>query len=194
MIVLLVVAGACLFSVSGLKREVTHLVQQTIPGIQYAAQADSLACDGYIRCLNLVSASPPPDLSGSINEMEQASRQIDVYLEKYRNTIFDNEDQTNYAQVKSIRDDYLRRREIFFAMLQQRHHDEALHYLKSGVTPVYNDFSQSMGRMFDHKVKLGEIRRNQVMLLSFITPIVVGILFVLLFVLGLLVSVKFIVP
>lgn len=194
MIVLLVVAAACLFSVSGLKREVTHLIQQTLPGIQYAAQADSLVCDGYIRCLNLVFASPPADLDAGIRELEQAARQTDVYLEKYHGTIFDSEDQANFAKVQAARDDYLRRREIFFAILQQHHREDALHYLKTGVAPAYNDYSQSLSRMFDHKVKLGEIRRNQVLLLSFITPIVVGILFVLLFVLGLLISIKFIVP
>lgn len=193
MIVLLVVAAACLFSVNGLKREVTHLVQQTLPGLQYAALADSLVCDGYIRCLSLVSTSQPEDLEGNLREIQEATRQTDVYLEKYRDTIFDKEDQVNYIRVEHVRDDYLGNRDKFFALLKEQRREDALHYLKSTVTPAYNDYSQSLGRMFDHKVKVGEIRRDQVMLLSFTTPIVVSILFALLFALGLLVSIRFMV-
>jgi CHASE3 domain sensor protein len=194
MLVLLVVTAVCLFSINGLKREVTHLVQQTLPGLQYAAMADSLLCDGYIRCLNLVSTSSPEDLAGNLQQIEEATRQTDVYLEKYRDTIFDKEDQANYSQVQIVRDDYLRNRDKFFALLKEQRRTDALHCLKTDVTPAYNNYSQFMSRMFEHKVKIGEIRRDQVMVLSFMTPIVVSILFILLFVLGLLVSFKFIVP
>ena len=136
MIVLLVVAAACLFSVNGLKREVTHLVQQTLPGLQYAAMADSLVCDGYIRCLSLVSTTQPEDLDGNLREIQEATRQTDVYLEKYRDTIFDKEDQVNYTKVQHVRDDYLGNRDKFFALLKEQRRVDALHYLKSTVTPA----------------------------------------------------------
>lgn len=194
MVVLLVVAAICLFSISGLKHEVTHLVRQTLPGLQYAAMADSLICDGYIRCLNLVATSTPDDLARNLREIQVATRQTDVYLEKYHDTIFDNEDRANFSRVQLVRDDYLRSRDKFFALLTQQRRADALHYLKTDVAPAYNNYSQLMSRLFEHKVQIGEIRRAQVLVLSFVTPIVVGILFVLLFVLGVLVSFKYLLP
>ena len=194
MLVLLVVAAVCLYSVHGLKREVTQLVQQTLPGLQDAAMANSLVCDGYVRCLDLASAPLDADLTNRLQEIQQITRQADVYMEKYEATIFDQEDRTNFADVQMVRAHYLQTREQFFALLREQRRTDALHYFKASVTPTYNNYSDSLNRLFAHKVKIGEIRREQVMLLSFITPIIVGILFVLLFILGLLVSFKFIVP
>jgi len=194
MLVLLVVAGVCLFSVRGLKREVTQLVQQTLPGLQYAAMANSLVCDGYVRCLDLASAPLSASLTNDLEEIRQITRQADVYMEKYQDTIFDQEDRANFAEVQAVREHYLQVRDQFFALLRDQRPTDALHFLKASVTPAYNSYSESLSRLFEHKVKIGEIRREQVMLLSFITPIIVGILFVLLFILGLLVSFKFIVP
>ena len=193
-VALFVVAAACLLSISGLKSEVTHLVRQTLPGLEYAAQADSLIADNYIRCLNLAAATAPPDADQTLRQIDTASRQTDVYLQKYRDTIFDSEDRANFEKVNQVRTTYLRSREQFLSLLNQQHRPEAFHYLKSDVTPAYNDYSQAMSKLFKHKVEIGRIRREQVMLLSFITPIVVGILYVLLFLLGLIISFKFIVP
>ena len=194
MLVLLVVAGVCLFSVRGLKREVTQLVQQTLPGLQYAAMANSLVCDGYVHCLDLASAPLSAGLTNRLQEIQQITRQAEVYMEKYRDTIFDQEDRTNFAKAQAVRDLYLQSREQFFTLLRDQRQTEAVHYLKANVTPAYNEYSESLNRLFEHKVKIGEIRREQVMVLSYMTPIVVGILFVLLFVLGLLVSFKYILP
>ncbi len=189
-VALLVVVGACLFSVNGLKSEVNLLAERTLPGLQYAADATALAADGYVRCLSLASDKPAGDFSASVREIEQITRQTDVYMEKYSDTIFDKEDDANFASVRQLRDDYLHDRDRFFALLEAKRRADAVEYLKSTVAPAYDAYSKSLNRLFEHKVKIGEARRQQVLFLSGLTPIVVGVLYVLLFVLGLLVSFK----
>jgi hypothetical protein len=194
MVILLVVVSACLLSVNGLKREVTQLVERTLPGLQYAAKASALAADGYVCCLNLASSSPATNLTASVDEIQQITRQTDVYMEKYRDTIFDKDDDANFAKVQQVRDVYLSHRDQLLALLQAQRQADAVDYLKATVAPAYNEYSQSLNHLFEHKAKLGEARREQVMFLSVLTPIVVGILYVLLFILGLLVSFKIYTP
>jgi Four helix bundle sensory module for signal transduction len=189
-----IVAGAGFFCVSSLRREASLVAKDTLPGLIYAGTANSIMDNNFIRSLNLTDLQSVEDREKHLKQIEQVSKQTELYMEKYRQSIYNKEDRSKFEDLVNARKEYIKLRASFFEMVRNGQRDESLKFFKLTVMPAYEKYNAAGDALFNYNVQLGEKHGKRIITLSYATPIIVGIFGVVIFIAGTLVGFKATLP
>ncbi|HZQ48435.1 MAG TPA: MCP four helix bundle domain-containing protein, partial [Verrucomicrobiae bacterium] len=129
-----------------------------------------------------------------LQRIESTSKITDICLKKYEDSIFDAADRTNYEKLVAVRSVYVKDRQQFFDLIRKGRREEALSFFKATVEPAYDKYKNAGTVLFDYNVKEGESRGKKLLTISYITPIIVGVFGVAIFIVGAFVGFKTTLP
>ena len=194
LLVFLVVAVIGFLSVNSLKREALLVARDTLPGLINAGNANNLMEDNFLRSLSLADLKTAEERDTYLQQIELASKRTEFYMKEYEAAIFSDEDRANFQKLMETRKQYDAVRLQFFDLVRKGNQDAALAFFKASVMPAYDKYNTAGNNLFDYNVKVGKTRGEKILMLSCVTPIVVGLFGVAIFIVGALVGFRTTLP
>jgi hypothetical protein len=183
MIALLLVGGWGFLSVSELKHEARQIVNDTLPGLSFAGEAN-----GYIvessRTLFFITTDDPNERAKLRQEIAELSRRTSIYLQEYGKTIFSAQDRQNFENVERFRSDYSRIRDQILNLADAGKKQDALAMYANSLLPIHTEVKTAADKLFAYNMEQGQIRGRRIMTICTITQIVLALTSVVIFLLG----------
>lgn len=183
MLALLLVGGWGFLSVSELKHEARQIVDDTLPGLSYAGEANAYIVDSS-RTLFYVIVDDTAERARLRLELNGLTEQTSGYLKAYDQQIFSDEDRQNFENVVRLRDEYLKTREQVLNLATAGRKQEALAMYNDTLLPLHVKVKAAADKMFAFNMREGRERGNRIMAICTITQIVLAVTSVVIFLLG----------
>jgi glycosyltransferase involved in cell wall biosynthesis len=185
----LVLIGALgFFSVGQLKKQAREIVQDTLPGLSYAGEANASLAQAFNRTLLLLVTEPPAERAQLQKEVESFSRATSTYLEAYRKQIFAAEDQALFDRLIRRRTEYIAVRERLIDLVDHGRNLDAVQLSKSELLPAYSRYKDAGDQIFQYNMREGKARGRTIMTVCTVTQIFAAVVGVLIFILGFLIG------
>jgi len=182
-IILLLAGGLGYVSVSRLKRHAELIVNDTLPGLSFGGQANAYLADAS-RTLLLIVTEDPVRRQEIREEIQALSQRTSGYLEKYKNSIFEPEDQANYQALLKERADYLQIRERVVELALAGKKEAALALYNEAMVPAHKLVKNAGDKIFEYNMRQGAARGRSIMAMCTATQIIVAVVSVLIFMAG----------
>ena len=183
-LIILVLAGALGYvSVSQLKRNAELIVDDTLPGLTFAGEANAYLADAS-RTLLLIVTENPQRRQEMRDEIKALSQRTTGYLENYKKCIFEAEDQANYQALLKERSDYIQIRERVIALALEGKKGDALALYDDSLVPAHKRVKSAGDRVFEYNMRQGEVRGRRILRICQMTQITVAIVSIVIFIAG----------
>jgi methyl-accepting chemotaxis protein WspA len=158
LIVLLLIGGTGFFLVWQLKTVAAIIVDDTLPGVEYAGQIDSELSENFVRTLLVVNTDSPEERERHLKDISQGSAKVDASMDGYRKSIFEKEDQEMFDHLVTVRNNYRAIRQRVFDLVREGKRNEGLQLFESELLPAYAAQKEAGNALFDYNVKQGQSR------------------------------------
>lgn len=180
----LILVGAIGFlSLNHLKHQASLIVDDTLPGLSYAGEANAYIADSS-RTLLYIAAKDPERRKQIRDEMGVVSARTTKYLDLYRTAIFSEEDATNFQSLVQIRTSYIRVRNHILDLADTGRDTEALEVFNTSLLPAHAQVKKAGDKLFEFNMEQGKVRGKKIMLFCTVTQIVLGVASIVIFAIG----------
>lgn len=183
-VVLLLIGTLGFLSVGHLKNQARQIVQDTLPGLSYAGEANARLTEGFNRTLQLLLAYNPEKHARVEKEVESLTQATTLCLDGYKNQIYTREDQALFDKMLQRRAEYLAIRERTIGLIGSNRAQEAKALAKAELMSAYEWYKQSGEKLFDYNVRQGNSRGQNIMTICSVAQFGIAALGILLFLLG----------
>jgi hypothetical protein len=170
-------------SLSKLKHNAQLIVEDTLPGLSYAGEANAYLADAA-RTLLVVVTEDPEQQRTTRDEITMLSARTTTYLEQYGSQLDSTEDRTNYDTLIKERKAYFEIRERVLALALAEKKSEALTLYTQEMIPEHKRVKSAGDKLFEYNRHQGEVRGRNILASCTVTQITVAILSVVIFVAG----------
>ena len=184
--VLLLVGALEFFTISQLKENARQIVDDTLPGLSNAGEANASLAQAFNRTWTFVQTDDPEQRPTLRREAELFSRATTSYLEAYKKTVLEREEQILLDKLLERRAEYLKLREKTFGLVDSNQQAEAVALCKNDLLPAYHSYRQCGYDLFDYNMRQGQARGRSIMKACTITQFVVAGLGIVVFIAGFL--------
>ena len=183
MVSLLIVGSLGFLSLSRLKHVANEIVQDTLPGLAYAGEANAHLADGY-RTLLIVTSDNPAQRAEIRREMERLTQRTTDYLAKYDTQIFSPEDRADYVALLESRKQFLDVRDKIINLAEAGRRQEAMVLFHQSLVPLQARVKTAGGKLLEFNMNECESRGRSIMAICSATQVFVAVVVIALFVLG----------
>jgi glycosyltransferase involved in cell wall biosynthesis len=180
---LFLVAALGFFSIGHLKEQARRIVNDTLPGLSFAGEANSSIAEAFNRTLLLVMSDNLKEQEQLKAEVESFSDQTTKYLNAYKEQIFAAQDLANFQDLLRKRAAYSRVRGTTIA-LAETNRLAARQLLLRELLPVFASYKEAGDKLFEFNMRQGTVRGHSIMQVCTTTQFVVAVVAVLIFVIG----------
>ena len=182
--IILVLIGALGFlSLDHLKHQANLIVNDTLPGLSYAGEANAYIVDAS-RTLLFVMDKDPQKRQEILEQIDTFSTRTTKYLTLYRQSIYGDEDWTNFQALIRERARYIQVRQRILNLASQGKENEAMVVYNESLLPIHKSVKDAADKLFEYNMRQGEARGKRIMAFCTVTQIVLGVASVLIFVIG----------
>lgn len=164
------------FLVWRLKNDAAGIVDDTLPGLRYAAQINSELSENFARALLVINADLPEERDRYLKKISEGSAQVDESMDRYRNAIFEKEDSKLFARLATARGNYRAIRQRVFDLVGEDKREEGRQLFQSELLPAYTAQRAAGDALFDYNMEQGRSRGAQIEIGSHRTEWIVAIL------------------
>jgi methyl-accepting chemotaxis protein WspA len=161
-VVLLAVGGTGFFMVRGVKNEAASIVDDTLPGLVYAGQINSELSENFARTLLVIHSDSPEERDRYLKRISEGSAKVNESLDRYRPTIFENEEGELFAGLVASREKYRAIRQRVFDLVAEDRRKEGLQLFESELLPAYAAQKEAGQALFDYNVKQAQSRGRRI--------------------------------
>jgi len=182
--VVLTIAGLLGYiSVSKLKRNAQLIVEDTLPGLSMAGEANAYLADATRTLLVIVTEDPAQRLKLR-GEITGLSQRTTGFLERYGGSIYSEDDRTNYEALLKERQDYIQIRDQILDLAIAGKKAEAMAAYETSMMPAHKRVKTAGDKLFEYNMRQGEARGQNILGLCTLTQITVAALSVTVFLAG----------
>jgi hypothetical protein len=178
------------FSVSRLKVDARTIIEDTLPGLSYAGEANASLAQAFNRTLLLLNVDNPEQRAQIEREVDLFSQRTTRLLQAYRRQIYSAQELAVFNQMQARREDYLRQRLQTMSLIHSNRHQEAVAHCKSQLLPAYNRYREAGDKLFEYNMHQGQSRGRIILTVCTITQLVVAGVGILIFLAGFLLGVS----
>ncbi len=182
-LILLLVGMIGFLSLNHLKHQASLIVEDTLPGLSYAGEANAYIADSS-KTLLYITEKDPARRKEIRGEMAALSTRTTKYLTLYRTAIFSEEDATNFQSLVQLRDSYIHVRNHVLDLADTGRETEALHVFSDSLIPVHAQVKKAGDRLFEYNMEQGRERGGRIMTFCTVTQVVLGVASVVIFAIG----------
>jgi methyl-accepting chemotaxis protein len=128
--------------VQSMKRITESIVSDSIPGIIEAATVNAGQAENQIRMNRLLRAKTPEQRRRIMDEMAQYATSVSEAAKKYENSVFADEDRSNFEEFKKRREEFYKLRELYVP-LTETNSAEAEALLDGPIKAAYESYSRT---------------------------------------------------
>lgn len=183
MLALLLVGGWGFLSVSELKHQARQIVDDTLPGLSFAGEANAYIVDSS-RTLYFVTTDDPVERAKMRREIDELSQRTKGYLAAYDQTIFSAEDRENFKSVERLREEYMQVRDQILDLADAGKKQDALAMYQSALLPLHARVKAAADKLFAFNMQQGQVRGKRIMTICTVTQIFLAVTSVVIFLLG----------
>ena len=182
--VVLLIAGVLGYiSVSNLKRNAELIVQDTLPGLSLAGEANSYLADTS-RTLLVIMTEDAGQRQAIRDEIAGLCQRTTGYLERYATQIDSEEDRVNYQALMDERKAYIQIRDQVLGLAVADKRNEALKLYSESMVPAHKRVKSAGDKLFEFNMHEGEVRGRNILATCTATQITVALLSVAVFLAG----------
>ena len=178
------------FSVSRLKADARTIIEDTLPGLSYAGEANASLAQAFNRTLLLLNVDNPEQRAQIEREVDLFSQRTTRLLQAYKRQIYSAQELAVFNQMQARREDYLRQRLQTMSLIHSNRHQEAVAHCKSQLLPAYNRYKEAGDKLFEYNMHQGQSRGRIILTVCTITQLVVAGVGILIFLAGFLLGVS----
>lgn len=183
MLALMLVGAWGFLSVGELKHEARQIVDDTLPGLSLAGEANAYIVESS-RTLFFITTDDPIERGKIRSEVNELSKRTTGYLEAYSKTIFSAEDRQNFENVERLRSQYVKIRDQILDLADAGKKQEALALYANTLLPIHTEVKEAADKLFAYNMRQGQIRGKRIITICTITQVVLALTSVVIFVLG----------
>ena len=184
----LLVAALFFVSLNYLKLQARSIVQETLPGLSYAGEANACLAHAFNRTLLLMMSDSPEQRAELEQEIQQASDQTTALLSAYKGQISSERDRLMFERVIARRSDYLRTREETLKYVNANQREAALAHCKNELLPAFKAYKAEADKLFFHEMQTGQASGQAIMRICTGTQVLVAVIGVFIFLTGFLIG------
>ena len=181
--ILLLIGMLGFLSLNHLKHQANLIVNDTLPGLSYAGEANAYIVDAS-RTLLYVMDKDPQKRQEILQQIDAFGARTTKYLTLYRQSIYGDEDWTNFEALIRERDRYIQVRQRILSLANQGKENEALVVYNESLLPIHKSVKEAGDRLFEYNMRQGEARGQKIMAFCTVTQIILGVASVLIFIIG----------
>ena len=154
------IAGISTFAVlrtNSLKTISEAISGDSMPGLATSADFNASLADAQIRVLRLLRANTPEDRKTIRDELAQIAATVKEDLDKYEKTITASDDRQLFTTIKERREEYLKVREQFFAVVETNA-AAATQLVDGPLKSAYTAYDKAGGELMRYNAKTGAQR------------------------------------
>jgi len=170
-------------SLNHLKHQADLIVNDTLPGLSYAGEANAYIVDAS-RTLLFITDKDPQKRQEILQQIDIFSTRTTRYLTMYRQSIYGDEDWTNFQALIRERDRYIQVRQHVLSLASQGRENEALAVYNESLVPIHKSVKDAADKLFEYNMRQGQARGKKIMAFCTVTQIVLGVASVLIFIVG----------
>jgi len=182
-LVLLMVGMAGFLTLAHLKKTAGQIVNDTLPGLVFAGQANAYMAEANRTLLFIISDSSE-ERKSLRDHIDNVSQQTSGYLAQYSHSIFGNDDRKIFDALVTERTAYINLRNHILDLASAGDRAEALKEFNESLMPAQAMVKSAGDRMFDFNIRQGELRSKEIMTACTFTQLTVALIGVVIFVLG----------
>ncbi len=175
-------------SVSHLKRQADKIVNDTLPGLSAAGEANAGGSTSFNRTLMFLVTESPEQRAELRKEVERYSQATTGFLESYRLEPLSPLESGLLDKALKARGQYLELRKKVFDLYDRNQQREAIALCNHELLPAYLQYKDALYQLFEYNVREGRARGQAIMQVCTITQWTVAIVGVLLFAIGFLIG------
>ena len=182
-IILLLIGATGFLSLNHLKHQADLIVNDTLPGLSYAGEANAYIVDAARTLLFITDKD--------LEKRREIQRQIDAfnarttkYLALYRQSIYSDEDWAIFQALIRDRGEYVHVRQRILNLANQGRETEALAVYNGALLTIHKQVKEDADKLFEYNMRQGQIRGKRIMAFCTATQIALGIASVLIFAVG----------
>ncbi len=169
-----------------LKKRMVSIVNDTLPGLSYAGEANAILSQSIYRLRLCVESTDPSEQHRYRSEIEAFAQKTTRDWVSYEHAIFETEDRKLFDDLINKRNRYYAIRSQTLAIVEAQRQTDAIRHYQSAAMPAYQEYKQAADALFDYNVKQGQARGAYAIGLCRVTQIAVLVLGFALFVTGFL--------
>ncbi len=185
-------AGLLLIGVLGflpvnyLKNQAQQIVNDTLPGLSYAGEANASMAKAFNRTLLLVLTDNAKRRDQLQKEIDSLTQVTSERLDAYKKQIYTREDQALFDKVMERRAKYLAIRDRATALVESNRRQEGIAVYEAELLPVYDQYNEAVDNLLGYNTREGASRGQTIMTVCTVTEFAVAGIAILLFVFGFL--------
>ena len=170
-------------SLAHLKKEVDLIVNDTLPGLSYAGEANAYIADAS-RTLLFITLKDPESRKKLQAEIDAFGTRTTKYLALYQSQIYEDEDRTNFQTLIRTREEYVNVRDHVLSLANAGKETEALAVYNDSLMPVHSRVKKAADKLFEYNMHQGQFRGRRIMAFCTTTQVLIGVSGVLIFAIG----------
>lgn len=171
-------------SVSHLKRQADKIVNDTLPGLSAAGEANAGGSTSFNRTLMFLVTESPEQRAQLRREVEHYSQATTSFLESYSTEPLTAGERALLDKALKARGEYLELRKRVFDFYDHGQQPEAMAVCNRELLPAYLEYKDTLYQLFEYNVREGRARGQTIMRVCTITQWAVAIIGILLFAIG----------
>ena len=180
---LILLGGLGFLSLSHLKTVARTIVEDTLPGLSYAGEANAYMADAY-RTLVIITTDDPKEREATRCTMDVLSKRTTTYLDLYSTQMFSDEDRANYRKLIDLRQDFMTTRDDVLKLAEAGKRAEALALFHQTLIPKQAALKKAGEQLFEFNMREGRSRGQSIMTICTVTQMGVGAFVIVIFVVG----------
>jgi hypothetical protein len=162
-------------------------VEDTLPGLSNAGEANAYIADSS-RTLLFVTSVDEEQRAKVRQEIDQLSQRTTSFLDKYRQSVFEPEDRTNFLALVDARQHYIQVRNQILDLASAGKQKEALAEYNEALLPAHLAVKKAGDKVMQYNREQGKQRGLKIMRICTATQVYVAITSVIIFILGFLIG------
>jgi glycosyltransferase involved in cell wall biosynthesis len=181
--ILLLVGMLGFISLDHLKNEAALIVDDTLPGLSYSGEANAYIVDAS-RTLLFVTDKDADRRKKIQDDINVFSARTTKYLLLYRNSIYTEEDRTNFQKLIQMRSQYIQIRNRVLGLAKAGRENEAIVLYNNSLMPAHSEVKKAGDKLFEYNMRQGQERGKKIMAFCTVTQVVLAVASVLIFAIG----------
>jgi hypothetical protein len=187
-IILVIIGIAGFLSVHELKKDAQLIVEDTLPGLSDAGAVNASMAEGFNRVLLSLMAENPGELSRYRRELNDFSQRTTDSLDNYKQSIYSEDDRTNFNQLLERRQNFIHNREQVLALIDSQEKAKALSLFNDSLMPAYREYKTAGEKLLEFNTRQGKSRGHAILKICTSTQYVVAGIGILLFAVGFIIG------
>lgn len=183
---LLLIGAAGFLSIGHLKNQASKIVNDTLPGLTYAGEANASLAQAFNRTLVLLITDDPLEQQQLRGEITSFSESTTAALTQYRTQMFESEDDQLFQSLVRRRSEYLRIRSRVLDSLGTGDRAAAIQIYRKELAPAYRAYKSAGDKLFEYNIEQGKVRGKKILVVSTTTQFVVAAIGIIVFIVGFL--------